>query len=112
MSVSTKDGQLYIVIKHTASTLISGNSINVVFTITGPNSAYYEPIPSVTLTLIDATTFQAYPSATTLSPPILNANTATINMQCNQPSTIYWGIGIFPSILTYNQADFKRLLLS
>lgn len=106
----TKDGQLYIVIKHTTGSLTIGSTINVVFTITGPDSVYYQTIPSITLTLISPTSFQAFPSATSLSPPILNANTATITMRCDQASTIYWGLGIFPSILNHNQADFKRLL--
>lgn len=109
---TSKDGQLYIIIKHTPGTLISGSSITVVFTITGANSAYYATITSIMLTLIDATTFQTFPTATPLVAPTLLANTATFNIQCSQSAVMYWGLGIYPSILTYNQADFKARIIS
>ena len=106
---TTVDGQLYFVIKHTqpaSGSLVAGNSVTATITITGVNSAFYAAIPSFTLTLVDATTFQTFPSGTALSAPSLSANTATFQLQCSQASRIYWGIGIYPSILNNQQVDF------
>ena len=106
LTSSSIDGQLYIIVKHTQASLIAGNSITVSFTISGPNAAFYAAIPSVTLTLVDPTTFQTFPTATALSAPTLSANTATLQLQCSQASTIYWGLGIYPSILNNQAVDF------
>jgi hypothetical protein len=100
------DGQLYIIIKHTAGSRVAGNSVTASFTITGANSAFYATIPSITLTLVDPTTFQTFPTATALSAPTLSANTATLQLQCSQASLIFWGIGVYPSILNYQAVDF------
>lgn len=104
------DGQLYIIIKHTAGSLVAGNSVTAAFTIS-PNT-YYASIPSITLTLVDPTTFQTFPTATALSAPTLTANTATLQLQCSQASLIYWGIGVYPSILNYQAVDFEARVIS
>lgn len=106
---TTQDGQLYFVIKHSppaSGSLVAGNSVTATITITGPNSAFYAAIPAFTLTLVDATTFQTFPTGTALSAPTLSSNTATFQLQCSQASRIYWGIGIYPSILNNQQVDF------
>jgi hypothetical protein len=106
LTSSSLDGQIYIIIQHTQNTLVAGNSITAVFTITGPSSTYYSTITSITLTLVDSTTFQTFPTATALGAPTLSANTATLQLQCSEASLIYWGIGIYPSILNNQAVDF------
>lgn len=106
---STTDGQLYFIMKHTipaSGSLVSGNSVTCTITVTGVDSAFYGTIPSFTLTLVDPTTFQTFPTGTALSTPTLLANTATYQLQCSQASRIYWGLGIYPSILNNQQVDF------
>lgn len=103
---------MYIVIRHISPSLTSASVVTVTLTITGPNAGSYNAIPPVTLTVLNPTSFQVIPSATSLSKPTLNNNTATFTMQCNMPSTIYWGIGIFPSILNSQALDFQARLIS
>lgn len=98
--------------QHTANTLVAGNSVTASFTISGPNSAYYATIPSITLTLVDPTTFQTFPTATALASPSLSANTATLQLQCSQASLVFWGIGVYPSILNYAAVDFEARIIS
>ena len=88
LTSASVDGQIYIIVKHTAGSLVAGNSVTAVFTITGTNNAYYSTIPSITLTLVDPTTFQTFPTATALASPTLNANTATLLLQCSQTSLV------------------------
>jgi hypothetical protein len=61
---------------------------------------------------VDATTFQTYPTATALSTPTLSANTATVQLQCSQASLIFWGIGVYPSILNFQAVDFEARIIS
>lgn len=104
LTSSSLDGQVYIVIKHTQGALVAGNSVTV--TITPSDTTYFTALPPISLTLVDATTFQTHPTATALTAPIVQTNTATFQLQCNQASLIYWGLGIFPSILNYQATDF------
>lgn len=106
---ASPDGKLYFVLKHTipvSGSLVAGNSVTVTITIDGLNKDYYAAIPTFTLTLVDATTFQNFPTGTALSSPTLSSNTATFQLQCSQSSRIYWGIGVYPSILNNQQVDF------
>lgn len=112
LTKDTLDGKMYIVIRHINPALTSGSVVTVTFTITGPNAASYNVIPPITLTVVDATSYQVIPSATTLTTPVLNNNTATFTMQCNMASTIYWGIGIYPSILNSQALDFQARIIS
>lgn len=89
-----------------------GSIVLVSFTITGPNSAYYDTIPSVPITIIDPTLFMTTPGATALSSPVLETNTATFTMQCTSASRIYWGLGIYPSILNSQALDFEARIVS
>lgn len=109
------DGKLYFIVKHTvpaSGSLVAGNSVTATINIGGANSAFYLPIPSFTLTLVDATTFQTYPTGTALSAPTLSSNRATFQLQCSQASRIYWGIGVYPSILNNQQVDFEARIIS
>jgi hypothetical protein len=109
LTSSSVDGQLYIIITHTApssGSLVAGNSVTATIAISGTNSAFYAAIPSITLTLVDATTFQTFPTGTALTAPTLSGNKATFQLQCSQSSRIYWGIGLYPSILNNAQVDF------
>lgn len=109
------DGKLYFILKHTVpstGSLVAGNSVTATITVGGPNSAYYSVIASFTLTLVDATTFQNFPTGTALSSPTLATNTATFQLQCSQASRIYWGIGVYPSILNNQQVDFEARIIS
>ncbi len=104
MTSSSLDGQVYLVIKHTQNLLVAGTSVTV--TITPSDLTYFAVLPTISLTLVDATTYQTHPTATALTAPVLQANTATFQLQCNQASLIYWGLGIYPSILNYQATDF------
>lgn len=109
-SSSSVDGQLYFVLFHTvpvSGSLVAGNSVTATITVSsGTSSTFYAAIPAITLTLVDPTTFQTYPTGTALSAPTLSSNTATFQLQCSQASRIYWGIGVYPSILNNQQVDF------
>ena len=65
------DGTLYIILKHTG-TLPANTVITGTFTITGPNSLQYDTIPPITITLIDASSYQTLPVATALVAPTLS----------------------------------------
>lgn len=109
LSSSSLDGRLYFIIRHTqpsSGSLVAGNSVTATISIGGTNSMYYASIPSITLTLVDPTTFQTFPTGTALSSPTLSTNTATFQLQCSQASRIYWGLGVYPSILNNQQVDF------
>ena len=105
------DGNLYIILKHTG--ILPANSIITgTFAITGTNSLQYNTIPSITITLIDPSSYQTLPVATALTAPTLSSNKATFKLQCNQASTIYWGLGIYPSILNSQALDFQARIIS
>ena len=115
LTSSTVDGQLYIIVKHVvpgSGSLVAGNSVTATISITGTNSAFYALIPTFTLTLVDATTFQTFPTGTALTAPTLSGNKATFQLQCSQSSRIYWGIGLYPSILNNAQVDFEARIIS
>jgi len=112
LSSTSIDGQLYFVFQHRLGSLVAGNTVTVSFTITGPNSASYMTIPSITLTLISTATFSNAPTATGLAAPILTGNTATFRLQCNQHSMIYWGIGLYPSIINNAAVDLQARIIS
>ena len=109
------DGKLFFILKHTApnsGSLVAGNSVTAIISITGTNADFYSAITSFTLTLVDATTFQNTPTGTALNTPTLSTNQATFQLQCSQASRIYWGIGIYPSILNNQQVDFEARIVS
>ena len=112
LSSTSLDGQLYFVFTHRVGSLVAGNTITVSFTITGPNSASYFTIPSITLTLVNPSTFANPPIATGLSAPIISGNTASFRLQCNQHSMIYWGIGLYPSIINNQAVDLQARIVS
>ena len=55
---------------------------------------------------MDPITYQTLPTATALSDPTLSYNKATFTLQCSMASKIYWGLGIYPSILNSVALDF------
>ncbi len=105
------DGTLYIVLKH-SGTLPANSIITGTFDITGPNALQYINIPTITITLIDPSSYQTLPVATALTAPTLSSNKAIFRLQCNQASTIYWGLGIYPSILNSQALDFQARIIS
>lgn len=113
LSKSVVDGNLYIILKHNGgATLPVGSSVTVSFAISGSNSAQYNTIPAITLTVVDAAAYQTLPVATSLTAPTLTTNKATFRLQCSQASTIYWGLGIYPSILNSQALDFQARIIS
>jgi len=113
LSKTVIDGNLYIILKHNgAGSLPVGGSVLVTFAISGTNSAQYNAIPSITLTVVDASAYQTLPVATSVSAPVLTTNMATFRLQCSQASTIYWGLGIYPSILNSQALDFQARIIS
>ena len=113
LSKSVIDGNLYIILKHSGNGATPvGSSVTVSFTISGANAAQYNTIPSITLTVADASAYQTLPVATSLSAPTLTTNKASFRLQCSQASTIYWGLGIYPSILNSQALDFQARIVS
>jgi hypothetical protein len=113
LSKTVIDGNLYIILKHNgAGSLPVGGSVLVTFSISGSNFAQYNTIPSITLTVVDASAYQTLPVATSVSAPVLTTNMATFRLQCSQASTIYWGLGIYPSILNSQALDFQARIIS
>jgi hypothetical protein len=108
---SVKDGNLYIVVKHTGALPI-GSTFSGTFTITGTNAAQFNTIPSITFTLVDPSAAQSLPVAYAIPAPTLNTNMATFKLQCSQASTILWGLGIYPSILNTQALDFQARIIS
>lgn len=100
------DGNLYIVATHRWVALNIGDIVTVTFTITGTNAASYATIPSISLSIIDPAPYQTLPTATALAAPTLSYNKATFILQCTMASKIYWGLGIYPSILNTQALDF------
>jgi hypothetical protein len=86
--------------------------VTATFAITGSNSAMYNIIPSISLTFVDPTTYNNIPVATSLTAPTLSTNMASFTLQCSQASTIYWGLGIYPSILNTQALDFQARIIS
>lgn len=41
----------------------------------------------------------------------LNSSAASFQVQCNTPATIYWGLGIYPTILGMNMEDIQARLV-
>lgn len=109
---SIQDGQLYVVAKHQYVALNVGGSVTLSFTISGSEAAYYDTIPSVTLSIIDPAPFQTIPTATSLSSPTLSYNRASFTFQCSIASKIYWGLGLYPSILNTQALDFEARIVS
>lgn len=112
LSKNVIDGNLYMILKHNGGNLPAGSSVSVSFTISGTYAVHYETIPSITLTVVDPSAYQTLPVATSLSAPTLNTNIATFRLQCSQASVIYWGLGIYPSILNTQALDFQARIIS
>jgi hypothetical protein len=107
------DGLHYLVITHTPGTLPVNTAIPVTFTITGPQSLYYSSIPSITLVSNNINTSTVIPIA--VLPAIIGGITSgsvTFQMQCTQPSTIYWAVGLTPSILSMTALDMQARIIS
>ncbi|CAN5951124.1 unnamed protein product [Sphagnum jensenii] len=90
--------------------LKAGMSITMSIAISGTNAASDGTISVVSLTLISLSVV-TIPSATTLNNPTLNFNTTSFNLQCSVASTIYWGVGIYPSILNTGALGFQARIV-
>lgn len=100
-----------MVFKHTQTTLVAGNTITISFTVAGTDAASYGTIPNIILTLV-AQSIITKPLATALTSPTLGLGTASFNLQCSVASTIYWGLGIYPSILNIGALGFQARIIS
>ncbi len=112
LSKSVIDGNLYIILKHSGGNLPVGSTVTVSFTISGSDAGQYNTIPTVTLTIVDPAAYQTLPVATSVSAPTLSTNMASVRLQCSQAGTIYWGLGIYPSILNTQALDFQARIIS
>jgi len=106
------DGSLYIILKNTVTSVTSGTVITVTFSVTGVNSNQYNTIPQITITFVDPSAYQTLPVASSLTAPTMSTNKATFVLQCSQASIIYWGVGIYPSILNTQALDFQARIIS
>lgn len=67
---------------------------------------YYDTMATVSITIVDPTPYQTLPTATSLASPSLFYNQASFVLQCSMASKIYWGLGLYPSILNIQALDF------
>lgn len=107
---TSKDGRVYMVLRHNGI-LTAGASITMTITISGTDAASYKAVPAVSLTLI-STSVITIPSALALPNPTTSLNTATFNLQCSVASTVYWGLGIYPSLLNTGALGFQARIVS
>ena len=104
---------MYLVVRDlNAGGLSIGDVITVTFGISGPNSDFFAEIPQITISVVDPASYQTLPVATALSNPTLSYNQATFTLQCSMSSKIYWGLGIYPSILNTQGLDFEARIIS
>lgn len=111
LNTNVLDGNLYFIVQH-SGILPVGTAFTASFSIAGANYLRFATIPPITITLVNPTSYQSLPVATVLVSPSLNTNTAVFTLQCNQASTIYWGLGIYPSILNNQALDFQARIIS
>jgi hypothetical protein len=99
---SSLDGRAFFVAVHAGQGLAAGATVTMTITVGGTNAAYYDSPITVTLSMINNST--ASPTASSVPAVSLSGTTATFSMQCSQPSTMYWALGLFPSL-----ADLQSL---
>ena len=69
-------------------------------------------MPTVSISIVDPAPYQTLPTATSLTSPSLSYNQATFTLQCSMASKIYWGLGLYPSILNTQALDFEARIVS
>lgn len=113
LSVLSNDGELYLVFRHLGGgTLNIGDTVSLTFSFTGEENTTYATIPSITLTIVDPATYTTMPVAQALSSPTLSYNNAAFTLQCSMASTIYWSLGIYPSILNTEALDIQARIIA
>ena len=112
LSPSSNDGELYIILRHSNSGGLSiGSTVTISFVISGDDATYYDTISPITITIVDPATYSTMPVALALSSPTLSYNKATFTLQCSMASTIYWSLGIYPSILNIEALDIQARII-
>lgn len=113
LSSQSLDGLYYLVVTHTPGSLPANSSITLSLAISGPQSGYYSAIPSVQLNSTSLNTSTIVPIA--ILPAIIGgvaSTSVTFQMQCTQPSTIYWAVGLTPSVLSMTALDMQARIIS
>jgi hypothetical protein len=90
------------VLSHTSTNATFGQSFQLKITLKSNNSIVqnsYNIIPNVTINVVDKGLLIGNPEA---KQPVINNITQTsinLGIQCNTPATIYWGVGVYPTML-------------
>jgi|JI6StandDraft_1071083.scaffolds.fasta_scaffold76916_2 hypothetical protein len=107
------DGLYYLVVTHTRGSLVNATSLGVTFNITGSESSYYSTIPSITLTATSIDPTLGIPVG--VLPKIVSdpsSTSVTVQLQCSMPSTIYWAVGVAPTIISMTGLDIQARIIS
>lgn len=100
--ISQSTEMVYIVLVHQSVTTTVGQSFQLKISLNSSNSIVrnaYNTIPNVTIHVVDRSVLIGNPEA---KQPIINSltqNSIELNVQCNTPATIYWGVGLYPTML-------------
>jgi hypothetical protein len=113
LTPSSEDGQLYLVLNHAnRGGLAIGDTVTATFSMTGNDAEHYSTIPPISIDIVDPASFYNKPVAQALTSPTLSDNQATFTLQCNMASTIYWSLGIYPSILNTEALDIQARIIA
>lgn len=93
---------IYIVLSHQPVNVTVGQSFQLKISLKSNNPIVqnaFNQISNVTINIIDRGLLIGNPEAK--QPVVNNVTQNSINMgiQCNTPATIYWGIGLYPTML-------------
>eukprot|EP00825_Cyclidium_porcatum_P027653 TRINITY_DN297_c0_g1_i5.p1 TRINITY_DN297_c0_g1~~TRINITY_DN297_c0_g1_i5.p1 ORF type:complete len:513 (-),score=67.44 TRINITY_DN297_c0_g1_i5:282-1820(-) len=117
-SDSTNSGKIIFVVNETTGvTLVPGQEITLSFTVSGTNAASFDQPDDVTVIAVDpiSGTYTFDPIAQSISGSsqiTVSENVATVEFQCDQPSIMYWALGVSPSITSVTQSTISNKLVS
>lgn len=113
LTSDSMDGLYYLQVVHTPGLLTNGTNISLSFSLTGPQSFYYAAISPVTLTAITIDPTLGVPVA--VLPQITSNNVSsstTFQLQCSMPSTVYWAVGLAPTVISMTGLDIQARIIS
>ena len=93
---------LFVVLNHVFINTTIGQSFQLKVSLNSSNLTVqnaYNAIPNITINVIDRSLLIGNPEA---KQPVINYlthNSIQLRLQCNTPATIYWGVGIYPTML-------------
>lgn len=105
---------IYIVLSHASTTATIGQSFQLKINLRSANSIVqnaYNAIPNITINVVDRSVLIGNPEA---KQPIINSltqNSIDFNIQCNTPATIFWGVGLYPTMLGITVEEIQARLI-